>query len=91
MAWRMKLFVSLVDAPVSPPREWEAGEIVHRVAMMIFPAVFIMRCRSFPVVVSAAPTPHSDATGEDVLSGATVESAHDGCGGSCLPEFLEEV
>lgn len=42
--------------------------------------------QGFPVVVSAAPTPHSDATGEDAVNVAPVERVHD-----CLPEFLEEV
>ena len=34
--------------------------------------------KSFPVVFSAAPTPHSDAAGKDTLNGSSVERAHDG-------------
>jgi hypothetical protein len=44
-----------------------------------------------PVVVSAAPAPHSDVSGPDALNGAPVECAHNGWGSSRLLEFAKEV
>ncbi len=47
--------------------------------------------QGFPVVVSAAPAPHSDTAGQDALNGVPVECAHDGWRSSRSLEFAEEV
>ena len=47
--------------------------------------------QSFPVVVGAAPAPHSDTAGQNALNGAPVESAQDGWGSARSFEFAEEV
>ena len=47
--------------------------------------------QGFPVVVSAASTPHSDATGKDALDGGSVECAHDQWWCTRLLEFAQEV
>ncbi len=48
--------------------------------------------RGFPVVVSAAPAPYSDAAGDDALNSPSVEGGHDGWWGTGMEwhgmEFL---
>lgn len=47
--------------------------------------------QGLPIVVSVAPTPYSDAAGEDTLSGTSVESCEDGWWGVQFPYEVETL
>ena len=47
--------------------------------------------QGFPVVVSAAPAPHSDAAGKDAFNGSSVECGQDGWWSTCPLELAQEV
>lgn len=88
-----------VGAPVPLPRWQEAEQIVswmtfiaHNCGRFADEAGCVnYALKSFPVVFSAAPAPHSDAAGKDALNGASIESAHDGWWSTCPSESAQEV
>jgi len=57
---------------------WNHPHVLEGGVPMILSAALTMRCRVFPAGCSAAAVPHSDAAGQDALSGSTVEGIHDG-------------